>query len=48
MGLILERFTSLYLTAIQLLGKQIKTVPLMTIDAHIHKKWDPITKGDYN
>jgi hypothetical protein len=47
MGLILERFTSLYLTAIQKNNKQLQTVPLMTIDAHVHKKWDQNTKGDY-
>lgn len=47
MGYILERFTSLYLTAYNLLGKKIAVIPVLTIDANVHKKWDPNTKGDY-
>ena len=40
MGYILERFTSCYLYAIQKIGKKISHVPLLTIDAHIHQKWE--------
>lgn len=39
-GYILERFTSLYLHAIQLLGNKLAVIPLMTLDGSKHVKWE--------
>ena len=47
MGYILERFTSLYLTALNLMNKRIGIFPVLTVDASVHMKWDAQTKGDY-
>ena len=40
MGYILERFTSMFLYAFQMLDHKFSVLPLLTIDAQIHEKWE--------
>lgn len=47
MGYFLERFTSIYLWSLIILGHKIRQIPLLTIDANIHKKWNPTGENAY-
>lgn len=47
MGYFLERFTSIYLWSLTALGYKLKIFPLLTVDANIHKKWDPTGENTY-